>query len=183
MIESKVLDIIKERFSVRKYTDKAIEDEKLNLILEAARLAPSASNSQPWHFYVVKDKEKIEILSHKMPLGTEVVLNSFIKEAPVVIVATAGPISLLQRVASYIINRRWYYMDVAIALEHMVLAAWELGIGSCWIGWFDEKKIKKLLDIPRGEEVIAMLTLGYPKEGKLPFQKHRKRLEEIVKLL
>ncbi len=183
MIESKILDIIKERFSVRKYADKPIEDEKLNLILEAARLAPSASNSQPWRFYVVKDKEKIEILSHKMPLGTEVVLNSFIKQAPVVVVATAGPISLLQRAASFIVNKKWYYLDVAIALEHMVLTAWELGIGSCWIGWFDEKKIKNILGIPKEQEVIAMLTLGYPKEEKLPFQKHRKRLEEIVKLL
>jgi nitroreductase len=181
MIESKVFEIIKERYSVRKYADKPIEEEKLNLILEAARLAPSASNSQPWHFYVVKDKEKINALSQKMPLGTNLVLNSFIAQAPVVIVATAGPGSLLTRIASYIVNKKWYYIDVAIALEHMVLTAWELGIGSCWIGWFDEKKIKKLLDIPKEEEVIDMLTLGYPKEGRLPFPKHRNKIEEIVK--
>ena len=115
-----------------------------------------------------------------MPLGSKVVINSFIAQAPVVIVAAAGPIGFLQRIASYIINKRWYYLDVAIALEHMVLTAWELGIGSCWIGWFDEKKIKKLLDIPGDQEVIAMLTLGYPKEETPPFPKHRKKLEEIV---
>lgn len=182
-MESKVLNIIKERFSVRKYSGKAIEEEKLNLILEAARLAPSASNSQPWHFYVIKNKVKIRELAADMPLGSKVVINSFIAEAPIVIVATAGPIDLLHKVASFIINKRWYYMDVAIALEHMVLTGWEMGIGSCWIGWFDEKKIKNLLDIPKDQEVIAMLTLGYPKEEKIPFKKHRKKLEEIVKLL
>jgi len=181
-LESKVLNIIKERFSVRKYADKPVEEEKLSLILEAARLAPSASNAQPWRFYVVKDREKIRKLSVDMPLGSHLVINKFIAEAPVVVVATAGPIDLLHKVASFIINKRWYYMDVAIALEHMVLTAWELGIGSCYIGWFDEKKVKNLLDIPKGEEMIAMLTLGYPKEGKLPFPKHRKEIEEIVKL-
>ncbi|MCX5751719.1 MAG: nitroreductase family protein [Candidatus Saganbacteria bacterium] len=180
MPESKVLDIIKERFSVRQYKDQPIEDEKLNLILEAARLAPSASNSQPWHFYVVRDKNKIKALGEKMPIGSQVIINSFISQAPIVIVATAGPISILHKVVAFIVNKRWFYLDVAIALEHMVLTAWELGIGSCWIGWFDEKKIKKLIDIPQGEEVVALLTLGYSKEERLPFPKHRKSLEEIV---
>lgn len=181
MLESKVFNVIKERYSVRKYEDRPIEDEKLQMILEAARLAPSASNTQPWHFYVVKDKEKIKALSEKMPLGTKVVINSFIAQAPVVIAATAGPVNLLQKITTFIVNKRWYYIDVAIALEHMVLTAWELGIGSCWIGWFDEKKVKKLLDIPQGEEVIDLLTLGYPEEKRLPFPKHRKKLEEIIK--
>lgn len=167
---------------MRSYLDKPIEDEKLNLILEAARLAPSASNSQPWHFYIVKDPEKRRVLSQKMPLGMHVVMNSFIAEAPVVIVATAGPISLLHKIASFIINKKWYFLDLGIALEHMVLAAWELGIGSCWIGWFDEKKIKKLLDIPSDQEVIALLTLGYPNEAPPLFPKHRKRMEEIVNI-
>ncbi|MFC1637721.1 nitroreductase family protein [Candidatus Margulisiibacteriota bacterium] len=180
MIDSKVLDIIKKRYSVRKYQDKPVEQEKLDLILESARLAPSASNSQPWHFYVVRDKGKIKALSAKMPLHAEVVMNAFIAQAPIVVVATAGPISLLYKIASYIVNKRWYYLDVAIALEHMALTAWDLGIGSCWIGWFDEKRVKALLDIPAGQEVVVLLTLGYPEEGKLPFTKHRKKLSEIV---
>lgn len=181
MVNSKVLETIRERFSVRSYQDRPIEEEKLNLILEAARLAPSASNSQPWHFYVVRNRSVIRDLSQKMPLGSRVIINSFMAQAPLIIVATAGPISLLQRVASFIVNKKWYYLDVAIALEHMVLTAWELGIGSCWIGWFDEKKVKKLLNIPPAEEVVAMLTLGYPAEDRLPFTKHRKALGEIVK--
>jgi len=181
--ESKVFKVICERCSVRSYSDRPIEENKLMLILEAARLAPSASNSQPWHFYVVKDKEKIKALSHKMPLGSQVVVNTFLAQAPVVIVATAGPLGLLHRMASFIVNKKWYYIDVGIALEHMVLTAWELGIGSCWIGWFDEKKVKRLLNISAGEEVISMVTLGYPEEGYVPRPKERKGLNEIVKIL
>jgi nitroreductase len=180
MVESKVFEVIKERTSVRSYSDHPIEEEKLRLILESARLAPSSSNSQPWHFYVVRDKEKIKALAQKMPLGSKIVINSFMAQAPVVIVATAGPIDFLHRVLSYLVNKRWYYLDVAIALEHMVLTAWDLGLGSCWIGWFDEKKVKKLLHIPEKEEVIAMLTLGYPKEKPAGFPKHRKSLSEVV---
>jgi nitroreductase len=182
-MQSKILEIIKERYSVRSYQDKPVEEEKLQLILEAARQAPSASNSQPWRFYIVRSKEKIDVLAQQMPFGTRVVANNFIAEAPVVVVATAGPIDLLHQIAAFIINKKWYYIDLGIALEHMVLTAWELGIGSCWIGWFDEKKIKSLLNIPKGEEVIAMLTLGYAKDSSSPFPKDRKKLAEIVKYL
>ena len=180
MVNSKVLEIINQRYSVRQYLDKPIENEKLNVILESARLAPSATNSQPWHFYVVRNKNKIESLAKKMPIGSRLVINSFIAQAPIVIVATAGPIDFLHRVVSFIVNKRWYYMDVSIALEHMVLTAWELGIGSCWIGWFNEKKVKQLIDIPKNQEIIAMLTLGYPKENRVPFPKHRKGMGEIL---
>ena len=180
MLNSKVLDIIRERFSVRHYLDQPVEQEKLDLILEAARLAPSASNSQPWHFYIVRNKEKIKALAQDMPLGSHLVINSFIAEAPAVMVATAGSISLFHKVMSFIIHKKWYFIDMGIALEHMVLTAWELGIGSCWVGWFDERKVKSLLNIPRNQEVIAFLTLGYPKEERLPFPKTRKKLEEIA---
>ncbi|MFA4966826.1 MAG: nitroreductase family protein [Candidatus Margulisiibacteriota bacterium] len=183
MIGSNVLKVIEERFSVRDYSDKPIEEEKLNIILEAARLAPSASNTQPWHFYVVKDKKKIKELGAKMPLGSKVVINSFVEEAPVVIVATAGPIDMFHKVMSAIINKKWYYLDMGISIEHMALTAWELGIGSCWVGWFDEKRVKKVVGIHKNQEVIAMLALGYPKEGLLPHPKNRKALNEIVKYI
>lgn len=182
MLNSKVFDVIRERSSVREYADKPIEKEKLDMIGEAARLAPSASNSQPWHFYLVKNREKISQLSSRMPIGSSLVINSFIADAPVVIVATAGPIDLLHKALSFIINKRWYYLDVAIALEHMVLTAWDLGIGSCWVGWFDEKKVKTLLGIPSGEEVIAMVTFGYPKYDRMS-KKIRKDAAEIFKTI
>jgi nitroreductase len=181
-MRSTVFDIIKDRYSVRDYDEKPIEKEKLDIILESGRLAPSSSNSQPWHFYIVSDKEKIAEIGGKMPLGTQVVINSFIEKAPVVIVATAGSIDLLHKAMSFVINKRWHYLDVAIALEHMVLTAWELGIGSCWIGWFDEKKIKKVLNIPKNEEVVAMLTLGYTKQG-ISHHKSRKSVSEVFKFI
>lgn len=182
MTGSKVLELIRERHSVRGYLERPVEADKLDAILEAARLAPSASNSQPWHFYVVKDKAKIAALAGKMPLGTRMVLNSFIAEAPLVVVATAGPIDFLHRVASFIVDRKWYYVDIGIALEHMVLTAWELGVGSCWIGWFDQAQVKKLLKIPGREEVIALLTLGYEKDRAVPV-KQRKELKEIARII
>jgi nitroreductase len=180
-MQSKILDLIKARYSVRKYKDQPIEQEKLDLILESARLAPSASNSQPWHFYVVKDREKIKRLASDMPMSSMVRINEFMAAAPMVIVATGGPIPLLHKVAEFFVKRNWYQVDLGIAIEHMALTAWELGVGSCWIGWFDEKKVKILLDIPKDQEVIAMLTLGYPTEGRLPAPKNRKPLAEIIK--
>ena len=183
MVNSKVFDVIKERSSVRSYSGKPIEADKLELILESARLAPSASNSQPWHFYVVKNKEKIKELAGKMPLNSQVVINSFISEAPVVIVATGGPADLLHKVMSFVVNKKWYYLDVAIALEHMVLTAWDLGIGSCWVGWFDEKRVKTILDIPKDQEVVAMLTLGYPAESLAAREKHRKSFKEVFRVI
>jgi nitroreductase len=180
MVESKILEIIKRRHSVRSYLDRPIEEEKLLTVLEAARLAPSASNSQPWHFYIVRDKDKIAALAGKMPLGSQLIANSFIAQAPVVVVATAGPLSFLSRIASFVVNKKWYYLDLGIALEHMVLTACELGLGSCWIGWFDQAKVKQLLALPEGEEVIALLPLGYPSDPAVP-PKNRKELKAIVK--
>ena len=182
-MESKVFEVIKTRSSVRDYSDRPIEDEKLKLVLEAARLAPSASNSQPWHFYIVKNKEKISELGGKMPLGSETIINGFLAQAPVVVAATAGPIDLFHKVMGAIVNKKWYFVDVGIALEHMALTAWDLGIGSCWIGWFDEKRVKKVLNISEKEDVIALLTLGYPREGFSLRTKIRKELDEIVKVI
>jgi nitroreductase len=182
-MESKVFEAIRSRFSVRDYDPRPIEKEKLDLILESARLAPSASNSQPWHFYVVKNKEKIAALGGKMPLGSESMINGFLAEAPVVVVATAGPIDLFHKVMGAIVNKKWYLVDVGIAVEHMALTAWDLGIGSCWIGWFDEQRVKKTLGIKDKEEVIALLTLGYPGKEIGPRPKVRKAMDEIVKVI
>lgn len=182
-MDSQVFRVIKERSSVRDYEDRPIEREKLELILESARLAPSASNSQPWRFHVVRNKEKIKSIAGRMPLGSQIVINSFIEQAPVVIVATAGPISFLRKFISFLINKRWYYLDVAIALEHMVLTAWDLGIGSCWIGWFDEKRTKKILNIPEDQEIIAFLTLGYPSKDCKVHPKNRKAPQEIFRYI
>jgi len=173
-----VLDIIVKRKSVRKYLDRPVEDEKLGQILEAARLAPSSSNSQPWHFIVVKDKGLKTGLMNAVPLGVTAI-NKFIDNAPVVIVGCVTP-SFFQKVSS-IFGRENHWVDVAIAMEHMVLVAEELGLGTCWIGWFDEAKVRKLLNVPKNAKIIAMLTLGYPAEDGT-HATTRKALEDITSI-
>lgn len=170
-----VLDIIRKRQSIRKYQDKPVEEEKLKLILESARLAPSSSNSQPWHFISVKDKELRRKLVHAVPMGVAAI-NKFIEEAPVIIVGCVTP-GLFHKVSS-MFGRENQYIDVSIAMEHMVLVAEELGLGTCWIGWFDEGKVKKLLKIPGAAKVVAVFSLGYPAEGG-GHATTRKALEEI----
>ncbi len=161
IIKSHILDIIKWRRSVRKYAQKPIEPEKMDLIMEAARLAPSSCNTQPWHFIIVDDKKLHNELAKCAPIGTHI--NNFIMEAPVSIIACTKP-HLLIHSALQMVDKDCHKLDIAIALEHIVLVASDLGIGTCWIGWFSEKPIKKLLNIPKNIKVIALLTLGYPKE-------------------
>lgn len=164
-----VFEAICKRKSIRAYEPTPIPDEKINKILEAARLAPSAGNIQPWHFIVVKDKEKREKLAQGM-------FAKFLAEAPVVIVGCGNTKS----------SPKWHIVDVSIAMEHMVLEATELGLGTCWVGSFNEKEVKELLKIPEEYKIVALLAIGYPREkfdiqGKiLHIFRKRKKLEEIV---
>lgn len=184
MINSKILEVIKRRRSIRRYFDAEIEQEKLDLILESARLAPSASNSQKWFFYVVKDLNLRYKIAMSMPLGA----NPFVKEAPVVIVGCGKKPDLLHKVAGSILKKDWIEMDVTIALEHMALSAAEQGIGSCWIGIYDEKKVKEIVGIPKDQKIIALLTLGYPEDESTPEalggipQRPRLDLNDIIKV-
>jgi nitroreductase len=164
LTESSVLKIIKKRRSIRDYSDKEIEKEKLDLILESARLAPSASNSQDWFFYVVKTRETREKISASEP----VIINQFLHKAPIIIVGCERSPRVLRAATGAVLkavgtrDRDWGEVDVAIALEHMVLVATELGIGSCWVGLFDGRRISRVLDIPDDQSIVALLALGYP---------------------
>jgi len=158
-----LIDVILSRRSIRKYLDKPIPDEVMNRILEAGRQAPSAGNRQPWHFIIVTDKKIREALSHGK-------YNTFLKEAPVAIVA-CGYVGTEQ-------GRRWSTVDTSIAVQNMVLAAWSLGVGSCWIGDFVESEVKELLGIPDDYRVVTLLSLGYPAETRAA--RPRKSLGEIV---
>lgn len=153
-----LVDIILSRRSIRRYEQRPIPEETMRLILEAGRNAPSAVNRQPWHFIVVTDQELKEKLSKWR-------YTRFLKDSAAVIVG-CGEAS------------RWATIDVSIALENMVIAAWSLGVGSCWIGGFREKEVKELLGIPDKVKVIALLSLGYPAEQPAP--RRKKPLEEIV---
>lgn len=154
-------ETIQRRRSVRRYANRPVEEEEILKLLEAARLAPSSSNTQPWHFVVVRNPQTIAGLRNCVPPASKPLLNDFVKTAPVIIVACGVPLAVNHYFTS-LFGLSLLSIDVAIAVEHIVLAATELGIGTCWIGWFSEKKVKKLLKIPRLLRVVALLTVGYP---------------------
>lgn len=170
-----VLEVIRQRYSVREYLDQPVEDEKIRLLLEAARLAPSAQNLQPWRFIVVRERRLIESLSRCALPGTRFA-NAWMSRAPCVIVGCGEPHPLVHLVYR-VFGVNLLPLDIGIAMEHIVLAATELGLGTCWIGWFSERKVKSLLSIPKRLRVIALLTVGYPKGQRTP--RSRKPLEEI----
>lgn len=140
-----VFEAVQERHSIRNYQDKPVEREKLEKILEAGRLAPSAKNIEPWHFIAVTDPEKRKVLSG----GT---WAKFLSQSPLVIVACGDKKA----------SPDWYAIDVALAMENMVLVATSLGLGTCCVGSFNEKEVKTVLKIPENFEVLIMLAVGYP---------------------
>ncbi|MCJ7432388.1 MAG: nitroreductase family protein [Anaerolineales bacterium] len=164
-----VMDAIKTRKSARAYIDQPVEDDKLNIILEAARLAPSASNRQEWRFVIVRELET------RKKLAQIAGRQGFVGEAPIVIVACA-------ETDGHVMNcgQPCYPIDVAIALDHITLAAVELGLGTCWIGNFDEKKVKEILGIPEKIRVVELMPLGYPADPSA-IGKKRHPLNTIVK--
>jgi len=165
-----VFEAIQTRRSIRSYLPDEVPEEKLARILEAARLAPSASNRQPWHFVVVRDAEKRKRLSEGG------VFARFLHESPVVIVGCGNKWA----------SPKWYVVDTTIAMQNMVIAATGEGLGTCWIGSFTEKQVKDMLEIPSGFTVVALLAIGYPREEKgllsktVRLIKARKKLGEIV---
>ena len=152
-----VFDAIKKRRSIRKYKEIVVEQEKLNTVLEAARLAPSADNKQPWAFIVVTDPQMKERLRSSYD-------EEWFIEAPVIIVACAVPKKAWRRMD----GEEYWKVDVAIAMQNLVLAATELGLGTCWIADFNEEAAKKALRIPEDVRVVAMTPLGYSDEEKGP---------------
>jgi nitroreductase len=164
-----VYDAIATRKSVRAYLDKPVEEEKLNAVLEAARLAPSASNRQEWRFVIVREKEARNKVA--MAAGQQM----FIAQAPVIIAACAETDGHLMSC-----GEPCYPIDVAIALDHLTLRAVELGLGTCWIGKFNADEVKKILGIPDEIKVVQLMPLGYPLEPDA-VQKKRCAFAEIVK--
>jgi len=162
-----VFTAISQRSSVRAYKATDVEEDKLKKILEAGRLSPSASNHQEWKFVVVRNGETKKKLA-KAAFG-----QTFIGEAPVVIVACGTESKTIMAC-----GQPAYTVDVSIACAFMILQAYELGLGTCWIGAFKEDEVKKILKIPEEVRVVAMTPLGYPDQP--PSQKSRKDLDQIV---
>ncbi len=162
-----LLDCIKKRYSVRKFLDKPVEQEKIDILLEAARLAPSASNKQTWHFVVIRDKEKRKQLT-AICRGQQ-----FVSEAPITIAVCNTNLDYIMTC-----GQKAPVIDGAIAGEHIVLQAVELGLGSCWIGAFYHDKMAELIDLPQDYEIIGLLPIGYPAVEKS--NRDLKSIGEIV---
>ena len=166
-----LFQVIRDRRSIRKYKDTPVEMEKIQLILDAARLAPSWKDMQCWRFLVLTDP--VQRAKAQAAFPDENPGKKAIATAPVVIVVCADPAE------SGVENGIEYYIaDTAIAFEHLCLAAHSLGLGTCWMGWYNEEQIKHALGIPPSIRIIGLTPLGYPDQEPKP--RPRKLLEEIV---
>ncbi len=171
--------LISKRQSVRKYSDAKVSHEVLNNCMEAVRLAPSASNSQPWKF-IIADEEPIRTKLARATFSDIIAFNRFTMNAPVIVVIVIDKPKLITRVAMSVKKRDWQLIDIGIAAEHFCLQAAEQGLGTCMLGWFDENKVKEILNIPADKTVGLMISLGYAPDGYPLRVKIRKPLEEII---
>lgn len=162
-------DVIKKRRSIRKFKPDPIPQPVLKRVLEVGRIAPSDKNIQPWRFIVISDE------GIKRALAKACNCQWFIAQAPVVICGAALTESAYARIGGYMSS---YIVDLTIALDHMILAATNEGLGTCWVGAFTESKVKKILALPEGVRVIAFVPIGYPAER--PPMPVRKRFSKIV---
>ncbi len=170
--------MIHHRNSCRSYDAKPVERDKITLIMEACRLAPSACNSQPWKFVVVDEPRLREELA-RTTVGPMLKFNRFCLQAPVMVALVAEPPSWLSTIGGSVKDKNFSLIDIGIVAEHFCLQAAELGLGSCMIGWFDEKKARQLLKIPQKKRIPLLISLGYPAHDKQR-KKIRKPLEEMV---
>jgi nitroreductase len=153
-------ELVKTRQSVRKYTTQAVEREKIERCIEAVRLAPSACNSQPWKFIIVDDAELKDRIA-KETYNTVVAFNKFVKEAPVIAVIVMEKPTMISQIGGRIKDKDFYLIDIGIAAEHFCLQAAEEGLGTCMLGWFNEKKIAEMLHLPKNKRIGLLITLGY----------------------
>lgn len=170
--------LVHHRRSIRRYLDQPVERPKILACIEAARLAPSADNVQPWRFLIIDEPDLKARLSNNIFSGIYS-FSKFAAKAPVLILILARLDILAHRIGKQIQNVHFYLIDIGIAGEHIVLQAEEFGLGSCWIGWFNSRKARKILKIPSKYKIVAMLAMGYY-EKKPRKEKKRKSLEEIA---
>jgi nitroreductase len=175
-----LLELIKRRKSCRKFNPtRSVPPELIRQCLEAAQHAPSACNSQPWTFIVITDEKVRQEICEKALCTGLYKMNAFCREAPVLIAIVSEKMRFWATLGSQARDTRYYLIDVGIAGEHFALQAEELGLATCWLGWFDEKAVKKKLAVPRGKRVDVMLALGYADHDWRGKPHGRKSLGEI----
>ena len=177
------LDLVARRQSDRRFdADRPVEPEKLARIIEAARLAPSACNSQPWHFVVVDDaeiKNRVADAAANRVLG----MNHFTKQAPVHLLIVEESGNLTSTLGGWVKSKHFPHIDIGIAAAHVALAAADEGLGSCIIGWRNEKTLQRVLGLKDKQCIPLVIALGYPAEDDPLRQKRRKPLEEVFEIL
>ena len=173
-----LMELIKERRSVRAYSSQVVEREKLELLAEAVRLAPSASNSQPWHLVLV-DEPALKDSVARATFSTALNFNKFALGAPAFGVLVVEEPPLLTKTGSILKRRDFPLIDIGIAAVQLCLRATELGLGTCMLGWFNERRIQKLLGIPRRKRLALVVTIGYPATQPPLREKNRKALDSM----
>lgn len=171
------LSLVKKRQSQRRYSGQPVEKEKLMSCLEAARLAPSACNAQPWKFIVV-DQTELKNAIADTTSNRLLPINHWTKQAPLHVVLVLERPNFTSKLGEIVRDKKFVLMDVGIAAEHFCLQAAAIGLATCMIGWFNESKVKELLDIPESKRAMLVITLGYP-EGKQR-EKRRKKMDDIL---
>ncbi len=168
------LELAKSRYSVRSFSNKQIENEKLNKILEAAKISPTAANKQPQKIYVLQSQQALQQIN---------TVCKCIFGAPTVLLIVADEMETWKNPFST--NYNTGDIDCSIVCTHLMLQAWELGIGSCWVGYFDLAQVNKAMKLPDNEKIVAILPIGYPSDKAKPSPMHyaRKKLEQIIKYL
>lgn len=170
------LSLVKARQSDRAYdVERQVETDKLERILEAARLAPSACNAQPWKFVVITDPQlAVKVGKATAGLG----MNKFAKNAPVHILIVEESANITSILGGKVKDKHFPLIDIGIAAAHISLAAEDEGLGSCILGWFDEKELKRLTGIPANKRILLDITIGYPTKEKR--KKSRKEKEKVI---
>jgi nitroreductase len=172
------LDLVNKRYSVRNYNNTPIARDTMNRCIEAARLAPSACNSQPWKFIIVDDPELLRKVSTAAFEGI-LKFNHFAFDAPALVVIVSERQKALANIAGRVKRKTFSQMDIGIAAEHFCLQAAEEGLGTCMLGWFNEARVKKTLSIPRLKRVELIISVGFSADEKIP-RKNRKSIDEIL---
>ena len=171
---------IETRHSVRKFKDTPVKRDIINQCLEAARLAPSACNSQPWHYIVIDDPKTKEAFCKEAFSGVYN-LSAWAAKAPVLVAVVSDRGNFTSRLGNFFRRTEFYLVDQGISGEHFVLRAWELGLGTCWIGWLNASKAEQFFHLPHGKKIEHLFAVGYPEENNQKTSLHgRKKLEEIV---
>lgn len=172
-------NLIKQRESCRNYADKPVEKEKLISCIEAARIAPSACNGQPWRFIVVNNRETSSKVAKCLQ---DIVMNKFTEKCPAFIIVLQEKTDIKARIGGAIKNQDYASVDIGIATCQLCLAATEQGLSTCIMGWFNEKELKKLLDIPNSKRIRLVISIGYSADKSIR-NKVRKSVDEIAKFI